>query len=116
MAFPERNLKQTAVYWSTPTEDGSGGFTWATPVEISVRWVNATKLITSANGDEITSQAQVQVSQDVDLQGMLFLGDLDDLSSAQEANPETIATAYRIQRFDKVPTVKGTAFYRKTFL
>jgi hypothetical protein len=104
--FPNRNLDQTAVYWGTPTADGSGGFTYADPVEISCRWVDVNELITVSNGDQILSHSRVQVAQDVDEEGLLFLGDLDDLDSSQEASPETISTAFRIIRFDKTPLIK----------
>ncbi|MEE9356489.1 MAG: hypothetical protein V3U75_12940 [Methylococcaceae bacterium] len=115
-AFTERNLNQTAVYWATPTPDGSGGHTWAAPVEIDCRWEASTKLIRAANGEEIVCMAEVQVNQDLDQNGMLYLGDLDDLSVAQKADPMTVEGAYHIRRFDKVPAIKGAAFFRKAYL
>lgn len=116
MPFPNRNLNQTAVYWANPVKDGSGGFTWDAPVEISCRWVVSTKVITIANGKEIVTRAEVQVEQDVDEQGMLYLGSLDDLDSSQEAGPEDVAGAHEIRRFDKTPTMSGTSFFRKAYL
>jgi hypothetical protein len=114
--FPNRNLTQTAVYWASPTSDGYGGFTWDTPVEIDCRWVNSTKLIRAANGEQIICMAEVQISQDLDENGMLYLGELGDLTIAQKADPMTVSGAYHIRRFDKVPTIKGTDFFRKAFL
>lgn len=115
-SFPNRNLNQTAVYWASPIKDGYGGYTWSDPVEIDCRWVNSTRLITASNGEEIVCRAEVQVKQDLDEQGMLYLGDLDDLDSSEEADPRTISVAYQIKRFDKVPTIKGNKFFRKAYL
>lgn len=121
MAFPNNNLKQTAVYWATPAKDGYGGFTWDDPIEISCRWVDSNEVILvrtarAGAGEEIVSRAKIHVSQDVDEQGMLFLGELDDLTVAEKADPTTIARAYSIKKFDKVPTISGNAFYRRAWL
>lgn len=119
--FTERNLNQQAVYWATPVEDGYGGHTWATPIEIDCRWVDKIEVILSRTaragaGEELVSRAQVQVSQDLDEQGMLFLGELTDLTVAEKTDPATISNAYSIKQFAKVSTIKGTAFYRKAWL
>lgn len=108
---------QTAVYWGTPVADGYGKMTFAAPVEIACRWENTTKLITAYNGKQIACTAIILLTQDVVVQGMLYLGTLDDLDSAQEADPYSVSGAYEIKRFDKVPAVKSTTeFVRKAFI
>ncbi|NIP54636.1 hypothetical protein GWN42_05010 [candidate division KSB1 bacterium] len=117
--FPERLLNQTAVYWGSPVEDGSGGYTYADPVEISCRWVEKNEVITVNTGDELVSRSQVQIAQDVDEEGLLFLGDLDDLDSSEEDDPSTVEAAYRIRKFDKIPTIragKTQRYFRKAYL
>jgi hypothetical protein len=115
--FPDLDLNQTAVYWASPTPNGTGGFTWDTPVEIDCRWESSTELIRASNGEQIVSRAEVQVGQDLEENGMLYLGDLDDLSVAQKADPMTVSTAYQIRRFDKVPDIDdATVFYREAYL
>jgi len=116
MGFPNRNLNQTAVYWGSPTNDGYGGFTWATPVEISCRWVDSTRVISDNRGREMVSRAEVQVGQDVDEQGMLYLGSLSDLSEDQKSDPTLVNNAYQIMRLDKVPTMNGLAYFRMAYL
>jgi len=116
MAFPDNHLHQTAVYWGSPTDDGYGGYTWGDPVEIDCRWIDSARVVTDGKGREIVCRAEVQVGQDLDEDGMLYLGELDDLDSAQEDDPRTVDGAYSIKRFDKVPTIKGTAYYRKAYL
>lgn len=112
----ERQLDQIAVYWASPVKDGYGGFTWNDPVEIDCRWVGSTRVITNANGQEVVCRAEVVVDQDLDKEGVLYLGSLADLDSAEEDDPDTVDGAYRIQRFDKSPTWDCSAFYRKAYL
>jgi hypothetical protein len=116
MAFPDNNLHQTAVYWGNPASDGYGGYTWDDPVEIDCRWVRRTRLVKNAQGKEVVSNASVQVDQDVDLDGYLYLGDLDDLDSDEEANPMKVDGAYKILAFDKTPTILGEAYFRIAYL
>jgi hypothetical protein len=117
MAFPDDDQNQTAVYWASPTPDGRGGHTWDTAVEINCRWEGSTELIRASNGEQIVSRAVVQVSQDLNENGMLYLGELDDLTTAQKANPMTVSTAYLIRKFDKIPEIDdATVFYREAYL
>lgn len=113
--FPERNLNQTCVYWSAPVNDGYGGYTWATPVELDCRWVLKTNVLMSVNGRELVSTVEVRVKQDVDEEGMMWLGNLTDLTLAQQADPIE-AGAFQIKSFSKVPTLDATRFSRKAYL
>ena len=116
MSWITTNLKQTACYWANPVSDGIGGYTYDDPVELLVRWQDSSKKFIDANGEEKVSQAIVFVGQDVDVGGYFYLGDLDDLSSAEEADPETITGAYRIRALQKSPALKGTLVVRKVWL
>jgi len=108
---------QTAVYWGTPTPGGFGKMTFAEPEERDCRWDDVTKVVTAANGEQIVCRAIVLLTQDVDEQGMLYLGSLDDLDPAQEDDPYSVAGAYEIKRFDKSPMVMSTTeFVRKAYL
>ncbi len=109
-------LTQTAVYWGTPATTGSGGRTFASPVELSVRWEQRHDLFVDSTGAEVRSNAVVYTGQDVAINGYLFLGDLDDLSSAEESDPTTLSDAYEIRGFESVPNIKGDRFARKAFL
>ena len=116
-----RMCTQTAVYWGAPVADGYGGKTFDDPVEIDCRWENQVEKISwqgaSKLGEEIVSRAQVFTTQDVDELGWLFLGDLDDLSSAEEADPMSVDGAYEIKRFDKTPAMRSTTeFSRVAYL
>ena len=119
-SFIARLCTQKCVYWGTPVEDGYGGKTFADPVEISCRWEDTIELVSrvgSRLGEEVVSQARVYITQDVDEQGYLYLGTLDDLDSDEETDPTTIEKAYSIVRFDKVPAMRSTnEFLRKAYL
>jgi hypothetical protein len=138
-----RNCKQTAVYWGTPINNGEGGFTFADPVEIQVRWENKLQLITDNTGNEIVAKSVIYTTQDLEEEGMLCLGTIaeldliagaeitvddeeitvddedvtvDDEGGSIVSNPKQIEGAFSIKRFDKTPDLKGTEFIRKAYL
>lgn len=116
------SLNQTAVYWPNPAPDGWGGKSFDEAEELDpaedngVRWVQRQELFIDAQGQEQRSNAVVHVAQDVDLGGYLYLGTLDDLSSAEEADPLDVSGAYEIRNFEKYPDRRGTRFVRKVWL
>ena len=115
--YISRLCVQTAVYWGSPAEDGYGGKTFADPVEISCRWENTLEVIRDAFGNEIVCRSGIYVTQDVEEQGYMYLGTLDDLDSDEEADPTTVDGAYEIRRFDKTPSLRATNdFLRKVYL
>ena len=114
----KRTCKQKCVYWGEPIPDGYGGRTFdsAYPEEISCRWEALTQVISDRQGNEIVSRARVYVMEDVEEEGWLFLGTLDDLDSYEEADPMEASGAYKIKRFDKTPTIRGDDFVRIAYL
>lgn len=116
-----RNCRQVAVYWGNPQNNGSGGKTFDAPVELTpptngVRWEDMQQVVADAKGNEITSRALVFTVQDVDEEGMLYLGTLISLTTAQKADPMIVNGAYVIKRFQKTPSLKGSAYLRKAYL
>ena len=109
-------LSQTAVYWGSPTVDGWGNYTFAAPVEVTVRWVDKAELFLDGNAKQQVSNAVVLLDQDVDVEGYLYLGTLDELDSAQEADPTAVDTAYQIKKVAKVPDVFAKGYLRKVWL
>ena len=108
---------QTAVYWENPQPDGYGGMDYDDPIEISCRWDGSTQRITNNEGEEIVSRAEVLVTQDLDDNGMLYLGTLDDLDSSQQNDPASVPGAHRIQKIDKNPLFRSASeFVRVAYL
>jgi len=115
--FVESVCVQTAVYWGNPQPDGYGGMDYDDPTEISCRWDGSTKRITKNQGEEIVSRAEIRVTHDLDDDGMLYLGTLDDLDTSQQNDPESVSRAYRIQKIDKNPLFRSsTEFVRVVYL
>ena len=111
-----RKLNQTAVYWGNPVNDGQGGRTFDDPVEVSVRWQQKQELFIDANGQEVRSMAVVYLAQDIVLDGFLYLGTLNDISGAEAADPMTIANAFAIRNFERIPNLKATKYLRVAWL
>ena len=116
MAFIDSFLKQTAVYWPSPSRDGYGKLSFGTAVEIDVRWEDMHSLILNNDGKEELSKAEVFVDTDVEVDGYLYLGELSDLSVAEKADPQLKSTAFPIKAYDKVPDISGTDFVRTAWL
>jgi len=114
-SFIARLCTQTAVYWGSPVDDGYGGKTFADPVEISCRWEVSTEVLMDDAGVEFSSRARVFLTQDVEKEGWLYLGDLDDLDSNPD-DPKDVEGAYEIRRFDKKPNISGVEFLRIAYL
>lgn len=122
-----KNLRQTCVYWGNPVEDGYGGVSYDAPVEISCRWEDRQQIIGTITGNQIVgfqnmSRAIVYVSQDVDVDGWLMLGTLADLENSDDSSgsyydPQQIATAFIIKRFEKLPALHNASeFIRVAYL
>jgi hypothetical protein len=117
-SFILNKLNQTCVYWANPQDDGYGGKTFDEPVEIVCRWEERVQLVKSEIANtEFISRAVVFINQDVDLNGFLYLGTLDDMDSDSQENPMKQDGAYIIKIFDKIPSLNdSTAFIRTATL
>lgn len=111
-----KNLNQTVVYWGNPQPDGFGGHSYDDPVEVDARWQHKQELFVNVAGQEVRSAAIVYTDQDVDLDGYLYLGELTDLSSGEEVDPQIVSDAHRIGAFRRTPNLKASAFERKAWL
>lgn len=115
MSLITRMRKQKAVYWGSPTPDGTGDYTFATAVEIDCRWEDTQKLIRDSQGKEIVATAKVYVDRDVVVGGFLKLGTLVSLAS-DHTNPRLIEGAQEIRSFGKLPNFKVTEYLRTAWL
>jgi len=107
-------IVQTAVYWAPGAEDGYGSKVWGTPVEVDCRWDETTELVKNNNGEEVIAKASVLVNDDLKEGGYLLLGSLDDLDSAEEADPMTVEGAWEIISWKKIPMVFATDDFVRT--
>jgi hypothetical protein len=134
-AIIARACTQTAVYWGNPVSDGQGGKTFIDPVEIACRWEDMLQIVGDNKGETLTSRAVIYVTRDVQQEGMIYLGDFDDLNlllsvddavvtiddghvtvDGENFNPMTSESIYTIKRFEKTPVLRGNEFLRKAYL
>lgn len=113
----------TAVYWAPLGDDGMGSMLFAEPVEIACRWERRTQVLTDDKGTVIGARGSVIVTQDIEEEGYLFQGTLDDLEGSEDDSsgiyydPKQVDGAYEIKQFEKVPALRSTTqFYRKAYL
>ncbi len=113
---------QKAVYWALLGTDSAGVVDYddygqpqhTDPVEINCRWEEITIEFLDAQGTRQLSNARVYVGQDVDIGGVLMLGELADVTD--ENNPKENDDAWEIRRFEKLPNLKNTQFLRTAYL
>jgi len=105
-----RNCNQPAVYWGTPVNDGTGGYTFADAIEIKCRWEDVAELFKDEKGNEVMSKALVTIPQEypVENEGWLYLGSLDDSVIGDDTNPQDLIDTYQIKKIDKNPVLGST--------
>jgi len=121
MGVITRMLRQTAVYWP-PESIETGGDDFddfgqalvSTGYEIEVRWVDVTEEFIDSNGTRQLSRAKVYVSEDVEVGGILMLGEEADITDLVDIKENE--GAWEIRRFEKQPNFKATEFLRTAFL
>jgi len=109
------------VYWP-PGSDESGGSDYdeygkplyASPVEIDCRWEDIIQEFVDERDETTFSRSLVYVDRDVKLRGVLFLGELTDVTDL--VNPKSNEGAWEIRRFDKLPNLRNTETLRTAYL
>lgn len=115
--YIKRISNQIAVYWSRPTPREDGSNAYAAPVEIKCFWKDGTQYIPDRDMRDVSVKALIYVSQDLDEMGMLYLGTLSSLTTAQKADPRLVNRAYEITRFEKIPSLyKKNEFNRRVII
>ena len=112
-----KRCAQTAVYWANPVNDGFNHFTFDDPIEIKCRWQDKIQILGQPDETQMISRAIALVTQDMTVDGLLWLGTLSQLSSIQRTEPHQIPNICIIKRFEKSPFVgSSTEYLRKVHL
>lgn len=107
--FIESICVQNAVYWAPPTFDGYGGSIFSAPMAIKCRWSDAPFIVKSKLGAMVIGSASVMVVDEVEEQGILWLGALADLTAEEKADPITnLQDAKIIKMRGKSPLLRST--------
>lgn len=91
--------------WVT-TPNGSGGFTFGSPVGLKGRWEDSVEMFINEEGESIPSRAVVYLGVDINVGDYLFKG----VSAASD--PTTVSKAYRVRQFGSVPSLTGAESLR----
>jgi hypothetical protein len=108
-------LIHTAVWWAREDPDGYGGYYWDDPVEVSCRWIATTEMVKTQTGEEVQATAKVFLAADIAVGDRLFLGDIDDITSAS-GSPASKADSWEVIRFDKIPDITGGEHLRRAWV
>lgn len=107
---PRKHLRQTATWWNS-TPDNFGGHTYAAPVEILCRWEDRSERFESPlDRQEHISRAVVFLDRDIGVDDYLFLG------VSGVANPTTVAGAFKVRGFAKIPNLRNLDMERRAYL
>ena len=110
-----RKLTDTAVHWANPVEDGYGGETFDTAVEVDCRWVDVSSLQITAGGEQEGAAHEVYVQATVEEGDWLYHGVLSGLTAAQKANPRKVDGAWMVKKVELIPDFKNGEV-RKVYL
>lgn len=115
MKIIQKILRQRAVYWAPNTVGADGQVTFHPPEEVRCRWEQGIKAEYGGGGMAEGSTAMVYVEKDLEIEGVLWFGKLNDLTDTDDPFANT-GGAFRIRKVDKIPTLKATAFVRRAWL
>jgi len=105
---------QTAVYWEPDGKDSYGQPTFKEGREISVRWIDKAELFLDSNGEQKVSRAHVHVLEDLEIFGLLYKGNLTDLTTPND--PQRVSGAYQIRQKLGLKDVSGSQDFYKVIL
>lgn len=114
-------LDENTIYWAPPTKSGLGtGYIWPEPVDILARWQynnrqrGSDSRFYSAEGTSLMRKITVWASQELEPDGYLKLGLVDDLPPGFEPNETT--DAIRIDTTEKVRSLNFNNILYKAYL
>lgn len=112
---------QKAVYWPPGSEetggrdfDDYGRPLYGQAAEIDCRWDDKSEEMVMGDGTRDICRAEIIVSTEVSVRGVLFLGELTDVTDLQ--NPKNNEGAGEIRRVDQNPSVDGDEILIRAFL
>jgi len=121
MGIITKMRKQTAVYWALKSiesgevaYDNYGAPRLTDPVEISCRWEDITQEYIDPMGTRQVSHSRVYVDRDVNIGGVLMLGELTDVTDL--TTPKENLGAWEIRQFEKLPNIRNTEVLLTVYL
>jgi len=112
-SFIRRVAVQDVVYWGNPTPTGDHDFTFDPAIEIKARWEEVDEVIVAADGQERVSRVRAWPLQDVDEEGYMYLGTLDDSGLDSDTDPREVEGAFRIIALRKFPRLGSIGSFER---
>lgn len=103
--------KQQCTHWPSTGQDGYGKPTFGTAILRACRWENRNEEFVNDEGERALSRSQVWTYEPMDAGDWVALGDHSSL-----ADPTTLNGAWRIQRSDEIPDLRGLNRENRHFL
>lgn len=113
MALLTSMLRQYAILWTYTGTDHYGNSTFSSPVQIKCRWEDQIGDFVGPRGETLTTKAIVYVDRDLKPGDVLKLGVLE---SSTPERPASVAKAWPVQAFAKLPDIKAKRFLRTAYL
>lgn len=107
-SFIQKVCVQPMVYWEYTGIDGFHNPQFNAAEEINVRWDAKTEVMTTNDGEEFISNAEILTPQDLVEKSWVYLGNLADLPA--NPDPRNTEGAYEIKRMERTPLFKSTTF------
>ncbi len=105
-----RQMNQSATYWAPGVNDGFGGIVYNDSEVISCRWQDKAELFRDAQAREVTSSAVVYPAEELEIGGLLVLGDFYEAS-----DPKAIG-AREIRQVGKTTNLRVNQDLHKVWL
>ncbi len=110
MGIINRMRKQYAVLWTRTEETSATGTpTFATPVQIDVRWEFTNELFTDKDSQQAVSKGKVYVPVDVPVGSYLKSG---PLTGYEVADPRFDPDACETRSFNSIPDLRAKQYLR----
>lgn len=109
MSLTTKHLKDMAVYFAPGAVQENGQYAFLSPVPIKCKWMDTQQEFLNKNGGRQISRSVIYVDRDLDLKGVIWQGELSDLTDTE--NPFANEGAWEIQGFDKVGRLRQPKDY-----
>ena len=115
LKFIDRVCVQTAIYWEPGETDQYGQMKFKDPVEVRVRWDGLTEVLSTNNGQQFISAAQIMSPTKLAEKGLLRLGKFEDIpdqtwinQSGGNLDPTQIPDTYEIKKVQETPLFRSS--------
>lgn len=111
--FLKKICVQDAVYWGKPVSNGAD-LVYSQPKLIKCRWEERTETVIDTAGQIVLSKAKILVTEDLEIGGLLYLGDFNALTNEHRIDPQSLDGVYTIKRVEKIPFIGSDSEWVRT--